>query len=248
MSIPVARHVLCVLGSWADLDSIRAIVARSPGFELDEQYSTLDPDPRMPESFEASMDRTAPSFGPEDERAVAEHRAVVYILSPPVREGQSVPIAQRALDLLRVLLLEGGVAAKVESAGIAHGRERWIELAAAAERPADGVMALYKAFVRRPVYDEDDGVYFSCGMHLLGRRELEVPDRVPVRAAIELMDAAASALLSENPPDGGLGRSLEHAELGAFTLVDGGHDGRHSEDSFQYNPHGLLGIVPSDDA
>jgi hypothetical protein len=247
MSGILARHILCVLGPWTNLDAVRAIVAKSPGFELDEQYSTLQPDPRMADSFEASMDRTAPSFGPADERAIAEHRAVAYVLSPAVRVEQSVAIAESALGLLRQLLVEGGgVAAKIESSGIAHGRERWIELAQAAAG-SERAMALYKAFVRRPIYDEDDEVYFSCGMHLLGHRELEVPDGVPALGAVELMDLAARRLLSEPVPDGGVGMTLEHSELGAFTVVDGGGDGRHDEDSFQYNPHGLLGIVPADD-
>jgi hypothetical protein len=51
------------------------------------------------------------------------------VLSPPIRKERAADISGRALLLTAALLQAGGVAAKGEGAGIAHGRARWLELA-----------------------------------------------------------------------------------------------------------------------
>jgi hypothetical protein len=244
MTTVKSRHVLCVLGNWANFDDVKRVVARAggAGFELDEEYSLLEPDERMAEAFEASADRVEPSFGPADQKAVADHRAVAYVLSPPVTPETAAQVSARALSVVRALLEAGGVAAKAESAGIAHGMSRWIELAA---NPSP--QALQRAFVRRPLGDEDDGVYYSCGMHLLGRRDLEVPDGIADRAAVELMDLAAPRVLAARPGDDLEGTTLNHPVLGEWQLVDGGECARYGDDEFFFNPHGYWGIVPVGD-
>lgn len=81
-----ARHVVCFLGEWKDFDAVEARIAEvgGEGFRLDEEYSALAKDPRMPRAFEASRDRVVPSFEPIDEEAIAKHQAVAYVLSPPM--------------------------------------------------------------------------------------------------------------------------------------------------------------------
>ena len=94
------RHVLCVLGDWKSFDAVESVVVKigGEGFQLDREYSQLEPDPRMPKAFAASADRVAPSMTDDDIRAIESHRAVAYVLSPPIAAERGQAIAQRMLD------------------------------------------------------------------------------------------------------------------------------------------------------
>src|SRR5207302_815691 len=114
------------------------------------------------------------------------------------------------LLLTAALLRGGGIAAKGEGAGIAHGRARWLGLAADFARArkqgdphAEGA-SLYGAWVRRPLLAEEEAVYYSCGMHLLGQRDVEIEASLDLTAALEWMDLLGLYLVGDRPT-----RSLE---------------------------------------
>jgi hypothetical protein len=160
----------------------------------------------MLRSFEASYDRFTPSMTAEDWQAVRDHSAVAYVLSPPLRKEQAVEISGRVLFLTAALLQAGGVAAKGEAAGIAHGRARWLELATdyaqaveSGDAHATGA-AFYWAWVWRPLLDEDEPLFYSCGMHLLGERDVEIASSLDVEAACEWIDLLGLYLVADRPP------------------------------------------------
>ena len=125
----VPRYVICVLGRWDDFSEVRAAVAAcGDDFTFDEQYSQLAADARMPTAFEASQDRFDPSITEEDWSNIEAHTAVAYILSPPLPPEAAERISARTLLLAAKLLEEGASAVKSESAGLAHGRGRGVEL------------------------------------------------------------------------------------------------------------------------
>jgi hypothetical protein len=99
----------------------------SPEFTLDLEYSRLKPDNRMNAAFKASLDRNHPTIKGDEWRTIGSHSAVAYILSPPIKKKEADSISATALLLVAELLRAGGVAAKSESAGLAHGRDRWLE-------------------------------------------------------------------------------------------------------------------------
>ncbi len=177
------RHVICVLGQWNDFSSVQSMIdSVSPEFTLDLEYSRLEPDNRMKDAFETSLDRNNPTIMGDEWRMIGSHSAVAYILSPPIKKKESESISAMALLLVAELLKAGGVAAKSESAGLAHGRERWLELAfqyrkAIKDCDAHAASAtLYRAWVQRAIHDEDTSSLYSVGMHLLGHRDVEVDD------------------------------------------------------------------------
>jgi hypothetical protein len=204
-------------------------------------------------SFDASYDRVTPSMTEADWRAVRGHRAVAYVLSPPIRKKQAADISGRALLLIAALLRRGGVAAKGEGAGIAHGRARWLELAGDFARAreqgdahAEGA-SLYWAWVRRPILDEDEAVYYSCGMHLLGERDIEIGTSVELGDALEWMDLLGLYLAGDRPT-----RPLKDGE--GFRLKDAGPRRlmrfrpceRYEEDEFIFNPYGYIRLEPDE--
>lgn len=192
-----SQHVMCVVGADLDLDKCAEIVAEvgGPGFDLDTDYSQRGPDPRMAEAFEVSADLVVPSFTDEDRAAVAEHQAVAYILGPSAASYEGFAVTRRMLAVVAALLQNGGTAAKSESSGIAHGRDRWLHLAsvaAAANDRAGQAPPLYAAFVRRPL--SSGLVYYSCGLHLMGEADVEITAADDDRG-LEWMDGLARYLL-----------------------------------------------------
>lgn len=244
MLLTRARHVVCLLGGWSDFARVEEIVRAAPGFSFDREYSMLEPDDRMEDAFEASRDRVVPSMTEADFEAIAGHRAVAYVLSPPLAPDKAQEVSAAMLGLTAALLESGGVAAKSESAGIAHGRARWIELARAA-RASDRLeraSALMAAWVRRPL--DDEGMLYTCGMHLLGEPDVEVEDPASPEEAVEWMDLLGLYLLAEKPAAGiRAGEGFRRGADGPRKVMQLVTCERYESDDFFYNPHGYLRLT-----
>jgi len=249
------RHVLCILGAWRSLDKVEAVVTRvgGPGFAVDREFSQLEPDDRMVEAFNASFDRVSPSMTDEDWEAVESHAAVAYVTSPPLRQDLALDISGRALVLIGALLENGGVAAKAESSGIAHGRDRWLELSAQCDPTKkaddhDQRAALYWAWVRRPIEDDDEGVYYSCGMHLLGQRDVEIDSSLDVDSAVKWIDLLGLYLVADKPErpvrDGA---GFRQRESGPRRIMRLGPCSRYEEDDFFFNPYGYIRLEEAEE-
>jgi len=231
----VPRHVICVLGTWSDFSSIEL----PDGFELDREFSILEADARMPRAFEVSADRVAPSMTDEDEAAIAEHSAVAYILSPRLPANEAVWTSGRVLQLIAKLLDDGALAVKCESSGIAHGADRWRELAKRARRKdlLERTTGLRLAFVRRPLGDDD--LLYSCGMHLLGARDVEVTASGEVFEDVAWIDLLATYMLAETPERGiHEGEGFRREEGGERRVLRERKCTRYEPDDFFHNPYG----------
>ncbi|WP_077960666.1 hypothetical protein [Ensifer adhaerens] len=235
------RHVLCLLGGerpFSDLCEMiqSAIESRAPGFEIDDTFSEDAPDDRMPMSFEVCRDRVLKGAWAEaDEEAVSDHRSVIYVLGPPMTKEDAVKTSATALRLVAHVLENGIVAAKGESAGVAHGVARWRELARDAEGQAGAALArpCRLAFAKRPI-GTDEHLY-SIGFHLVGIPEVYAPKTLSddELALSALIDAVADEVFSD-----GVETVLKHR--GAQLLpVDG-----YEEDEFKYNPYGAIHLAP----
>jgi thiol-disulfide isomerase/thioredoxin len=245
------RHVICVLGQWHNFDQVKdAVAACGEDFTLDEEYSQLSPDARMTAAFEASVDRFHPSMTDDDWEAVRNHTAVAYILSPPIHADAAESISARALLLTATLLNQGGLAAKSESAGLAHGRSRWIELgrsymeANTAGDPHSASATLYWAWVQRLLHDPADGLFYCCGMHLLGHRDTEIDDSLPVADALEWIDMMGLYLVADKPDRPVLaGEGFRLCDEGPRRIINFTACERYDDDGFFFNPYGYNRLV-----
>lgn len=232
------RHVLCVLGNWKSFDALETIAERF-GFEVDHEFSQLEPDERMTRSFDVSFDRVSISVTPEDREAIAGHTAAVYLLSPQISKSKAGIISMQALKVVEAVFAAGAVAVKSESAGIAHGKDRWLELAAGAQSEASVGQELYFAWVRRPLMSDD--IFYTCGMHLLGEPDLQISSELPPMEAVSWLDALALYLVTERPargvhPGNTFVRTAEDAKRVMRFLPCDEYEG----DDFFFNPYGYV--------
>ncbi len=225
----VVRYILCFLGPEGWLPTAESRVrAFGHGFTIDQEFSLTHSDDRMPESFAASWDRVPPSWGDADVDAIWAHGSVVYVLSPELQQDTSLATGARALQLVDALFEDGALCCKCDSAGVAHGAKRWRTLASRL-RDADrrkSSEVIYRAFVRRPLSDE--GIRYSCGMHLLGYPDIEYVGGRGDLAATALIDSTVKAVL-----DGDAG--------GLQPLPCDRYEG----DFFFFNPYGYLRVDES---
>lgn len=235
------KIVLCLLGD-ADFESRARYLLESEGIE----HEWRGRDARMTAAFEASTCRWDPSFRDEDRAAIASHSRALYVLSGtlPADEGAAAGLA--FLQLGARLLEAGAVAMKCDSSGIAHGRDRWLELAREADGP-EPWNALLRAFVQFPISTGDD--YYSCGMHLLGQPDLIAshailkescgPDEDPGWRAVHVFGIFAHYMLAEcQPGEFASGHTFSpDAESPRFRVQWEGCTG-YDEDDFFFNPFG----------
>ena len=198
--------ILCVPGGRGWLTRLNTQVrAFGHGFRVDTEYSADEADSRMTRAFQASAHRAEPSYGKADQQAIASHQTVGYVLSPQLTTSNALTLATQALALGAQLLQAGALGLKSESAGLVHGKARWLDLAARSARvqtqtqasPAHSPAAkalLYQAWVQRPIGDAD--LRYSCGMHQLGLPDLEDPLGGSDHASLARIDQAAQALLN----------------------------------------------------
>lgn len=152
------KIVWCLVGDQQFADQARTILEADP---VEHEWSA--PNPRILPSFLASESRLHPSLTDEEKQAIESHTHVLYLLSPNYTAGEATPTCARYLNLAARLLDKGGAAGmKCESSGLAHGKQRWLQVAAD--------QSLVGAYVQLPIGDAND--LWTCGMHLLGRTDI----------------------------------------------------------------------------
>ncbi|WP_064708536.1 hypothetical protein [Rhizobium bangladeshense] len=237
------RHVLCFLGRDRDLSRLseaagQAIRDFATGFSVDEDYSQGEPDERMGRSFDVCWDRVEPDAWSEtDEQSVADHQSVLYVLGPSMAKAETVKVSMTALRLVERLIEAGAVAVKGESAGIAHGLDRWRELIrqGAEAQGAGDLLAQRRigrlAFAKRPLSAR--GYLESVGFHLVGLPEVYVPVTAgSERQVVAIMDAVADEIGKK-----GLDPTL--TARGASLSFDSVYE----VDEFKFNPYGIVKLA-----
>ncbi|CAN7707176.1 hypothetical protein LJR066_005759 [Acidovorax sp. LjRoot66] len=237
------RHVLCFLGKSGHQTQLKEAVSRAvrefaTGFSVDEEYSIAEPDDRMPRSFTVNRDRVASNaWTAADEKAVASHQSVLYVLGPPMHRQDTVKVSMAALQLVGRLIDAGAVAVKGESAGVAHGIDRWralVRQGAQALQSGD-LLAQQRigrlAFARRPLSDQ--GYLESVGFHLVGLPEVYAPQSLGSELqVVALMDAVADEMAQH-----GVAQVLKQRRA-AHSLAS-----TYEEDDFKFNPYGIVRLA-----
>ena len=232
-----SRNVICILNN--DQNLIRNLSKEFSDFEYDEEYSHSNFQKGMSAAFAASSDRLMPSFLGEDEESVNNHSAVNYVLSPPMRRGDSLIIAQKMLSFVAKAFQIGALAIKGESSGIAHGKKRWIELFEQSKNSKAQLSSLYRAWVRLPISDESK--FYSVGMHLIGMRDAEIEIS---NCAIDDLDAFLLYLVVDRAESKlSNGQTFSKDNDSTVYKINGIFCDRYEVDDYFYNPYGLWALT-----
>jgi hypothetical protein len=226
--------IIGIPGAWIDRSVITTSIARTHKFvfagmllmDIQTQASCgleiYDYDPNMRKSFEiAGQGR----ISDEVLQKIADHRHTLYAIC----DSPSIETATWMLEAGVGLLSAGGLAIKVESAGLAHTAEDWQALAAD-RSPA----ALYQAFV---TLLSSDNYYYSCGMHNFGLPDVSLSHQVEPQTASQILNEFNYYQLVEQPSfvDG---HTFSTAlEAPRFKLLRCSYEGFDYSDPL-YNPFG----------
>jgi hypothetical protein len=178
----MAKSVLCIPGPWVNFDSFVAAVGATERYLcagdllIDLQAKSVihirfEPkDKRMAQAFRA----TGSALSATTLKSIERHRSVLYLVSLELNLAGANALMRAAAAVLDA----GGLAVKVETAGLAHEAASWQELCKnIAQHSA------HQAFV---VYVSGANSY-SCGMHNLGLYDALVEAAIDPTEQIELL-------------------------------------------------------------
>ena len=131
--------------------------------------------------------------------------------------------------LTQVFLSIGGVAVKVESAGIAHTKDKWL-----ANYDSRDVFEIYSLYV---VLVEGDSYYYSAGMHNFGKADVAISSDTNIGLAIYVMNVFNYYRLTESPilQDGHTFRPDIECPSYQIKLLG---EREHPAEDERYNPYG----------
>lgn len=199
--------------------------ATSEMFEVD----VYQPDPQLRRAFALAGSR---SLSEDDLNSIVSHAHALYVIG----RGGSAEAARSMMEVACGLLKAGGMAVKVESAGVAHSAKDWLALT-----QDNRLVALYRAYV---TLIGGNGVYYSCGMHCLGLRDAIVSGDMSSDEAARLLQGFLLYTLVEQPElHSGETFSLD-AQSPHFRLTEEVSDIYQPGDLF-YNPFGMWRLWPA---
>lgn len=235
--------IICIPGTWKDRsDFISRVITCEPEGRYvfagmvfaDVQANDHVPldfcpaDPNIPRAFEIAGQGKLPA---EILARLREHSSVVFLHFPPDLPDQR----ERILKFTRILQRIGGIAVKVESAGVAHSWERWFRLMSGTP------FEIYSAAV---ALIGDKGYYYSCGMHHFGLAECEAPRSIPAREAADLMNRFNFWQIAEHP-ELSTGHTFSLAPTAPRFRLSLEQDTRHDGEDLFHNPHGIWRLNPA---
>lgn len=241
----MSQIIVGVPGPWRDRTELMEALARQgtdymfAGLIFMEQsthasceFELAEHEPELRRTMEVAGQG---EFSSADLAAVERHASVAWLIFDQPGYGT----ARTAARFARALLEAGGVAVKVDSAGLAHTRERWLRT-----WNSDDPWDIYSLFV---ILVGGEGRYFSCGMHNFTLPDAAVPASLGTEEGARLLNLFNIYQLVESPVlNSGETFSLE-ADSPRFRLTREGYEGGY-EGTPMHNPHGLWSLQPAEAA
>jgi uncharacterized protein YegJ (DUF2314 family) len=235
--------IICIPGPWRDrTDFIRRIITTEPKGRFmfagnlladiqEKDHVPLDfctSDARMGESFETAGQGKLP---PDCLDKIRLHGSVVYLHFPINLQEQR----ERVGKFTAAVRQAGGIALKIESAGVAHTWESW------ESRLRGSLFDLYCCAI---VLVGDKHSFYSCGMHHFGAPECELPNEMGAEQGADMINRFNFWQISERP-DLKSGETFSLAADQPQFRLELRSDDRHAPDDLFHNPHGVWFLHPS---
>lgn len=163
---------------------------------------------------------------------IERHTHTVYLIG----DGGSFENARTLMRAAQALLRCGGLAVKVESAGLAHTAEHWNQLTDDDWLP----VAPLRAFV---TYVGERDEFYSCGMHNLGFRDAVLTARVPPAIAASTLSTFLGYIALEDPTIHDGETFSVDADAPRYGVTRSEQTAWAADDPF-HNPYGVWRLVP----
>ena len=157
---------------------------------------------------------------------IAECKSVAYLHFP----FDIISQKERINRFTEVLSRSGGIAAKLETSGIAHDWEQWFGLLR-----SDNPFDTYRGSV---VLVGDDQFFYSCGMHNFGLPDAQISNRFDPGEGADLLNRFNYWQIVEKPvleP----GHTFSLTETSPHFQLELLEDPRHGDDNTFRNPNGI---------
>lgn len=161
-------------------------------------------------------------------KEIDEHTAVVYI----VAKTSGVEVIQDLVSAVSDVLRVGGLAVKIESTGIAHKKETWLQL----EENKFDLVQLHSHFVTLVNYET---FYSSFGMKNFGYPDILVPPTFSAEETNEVIGSLSFYMMSEQPVLQS-GETYSNGIEAKFYRMDIKEDDRYDTKHVYYNPSGVV--------
>jgi len=159
---------------------------------------------------------------------IDQHTFTVYIIA----KNDGFEVVKSVIKAVSDILNAGGLAVKIETSGIAHSKESWLEM----KEKTDDV-SIYKHFVALANYEE---YISSFGMKGFGLPDvIMVPPTLPLEEACELLNTFNLNYLITKPVIKE-GESFSLAIDAPFYRMTFLEDERYETDDIFRNPYGLI--------
>ncbi|MBE7479004.1 MAG: hypothetical protein HS104_03290 [Polyangiaceae bacterium] len=228
--------ILCVPGPWRDRNEfLGRVVTHEPKGRFmfaGGVLADIEMKDHVAAEFEEGVPHLSRAFAIAGQGCVPDTLAAKLENCPVVFLHFPINLAEQRDRVVRfstVLRGAGGLAVKVESAGVAHTWERWFELL------GGSAFDLYCAAV---VLVGGDDRYYSCGMHHFGLADCAVSRRMPIESAADLINQFNYWCIAERPTLASGHTFSVSADAPAYRLAQ--HpDSLHPPDDLFHNPHGV---------
>ncbi|ARJ25818.1 DUF4261 domain-containing protein [Bacillus mycoides] len=191
--------------------------------ELVFEADVYEQDPSLEEAFlYASGDR----FGQDLLSKLEEHTYIVYV----VVNVQNMQELKEVIDVGNGLLNAGGLALKIETAGVAYSKDEWQELAENKE-----IFPIYSHVVT--LVGDEDG-YYSCGMQAFALPDVIIHGEIEPEVAGDLLNDFNLYNIVEQPKLRN-GDTISFTESSPVYRLSFYTDYRYEQEDPFHNPCGL---------
>lgn len=236
-----AQIIIGVPGRWnIRTEMIHAIAAKSEGYlmagyilqhvekDISFQVEVYDHDPDLTAAFNyAGQD----SFDDSLLSEIEQHTFTIYVIAD-VKGFEDI---EDIIEAGAALLKAGGLAVKIETTGLAHSKDKWLDLI-----QDQDYFPVYSHFVN---LIGDEKSYFSCGMKAVELPDVAIPSSTPIEEAAALLNNFNLYNLVESPSfkNGEIFSMDENSPRFNVQLIP---DDRYEEEDVFYNPFGILDLTP----
>jgi hypothetical protein len=237
----MSEIIIAIPGNWPSQSEIaESIATHSGGYRFTENVLThsqiqwkcrLEVHEHNPELRHAFAYTGRGTFSETELTAIDEHACTLYLRC----QAGSTENARAMMHAATALLHCGGIAIKIESAGVAHTAGYWCELAN--NESSEAVLSAYVTLVG------GEGMFYSCGMHNLGRRDVFVNADISREEAGEVLQAFLRRLLGEAPAFSAAGTFRVSEDSPGYRATES-LCLTYPENSPLCNPHGMWSLEP----